>query len=127
MILFQAIEAYKAVTELMDCELDYMSAYRLVAMKRQLKPHVDFFAEEEMKLVQEYGKKNNEGLVEWMDNGTFYFADQDAADAYSSKRLELGNLVVNTEIQPITIKAPERIRATIIEELEGIVTFEEVK
>lgn len=110
--------------ELMDQELDYKSAYTLVSLKQQMKPHIDFFLEEEMKLVQTYGRKNDEGIVAWDGNGQFQFPDADTAALYNTKHKELECLEVTPEITPVIIKAPAKIRAAIIEAVDGVIIFE---
>ncbi len=125
MQLYQALKAYQALTELMDQELDYKSAYTLVSLKQKMKPHIDFFLNEEMKLVQTYGRKNEEGMVEWDGNGQFQFQDADTAALYNAKHKELECLKVTPEIEPVIIKAPAKIRAAIIEAVDGLINFEE--
>lgn len=124
MTLEKALSYYKALTELSQIELDYTSAYALVRLKKKLKGHIDFFTEEEMKLVQTYGKKNECGIVEWNEDGTFYFEDAAQAQEYSQKRKELGDVELDDTVDEVSIVPPKKMRPTLIEALDGLVTFE---
>ena len=87
MKLIDCVGAYHAITDMMDKELNYSTAHALLTLKRQLKPHVDFCAREEMKLVDKYARKGENGIV-WGEVG-FIFDDPTKAPEYAEKRKEL--------------------------------------
>lgn len=126
MTLEKALGYYKALEELSQIEMDCASAYAVVRMKKKLKDHVDFFIAEEMKLVQTYGKKNAGGIVEINDDGKFYFDGDQKALEYQRKRKELGEVELDTNVNPVKITAPAKLRPALIEALEGLVDFEGV-
>ena len=95
MKLIDCVAAYKAVHEMMDLEQAYPTAHALLSLKRQLKPHVDFCAVEEMKLVDKYAKKDENGVV-WGKIG-FVFADPEKALEYAEKRKELMDVEVEVD------------------------------
>lgn len=124
MTLEKALGYYKAIEELSQIEMDCASAYAVVRLKKKLKDHVDFFIAEEMKLVQTYGKRNAGGIVE-INEGTFRFDDDQKALEYRRKRKELGAVQLDTNVNPVKITAPAKLRPALIEDLEGLVEFDE--
>lgn len=95
MKLIDCVAAYKAVHEMMDLEQAYPTAHALLSLKRQLKPHVDFCAVEEMKLVDKYARKGENGIV-WGEVG-FIFDDPAKAPEYAQKRKELMDVEVEVD------------------------------
>lgn len=124
MTLEKALGYYKAIEELSQIEMDCASAYAVVRLKKKLKDHVDFFIAKEMKLVQTYGKRNAGGIVE-INEGTFRFDDDQKAMEYQRKRKELGAVQLDTNVNPVKITAPAKLRPALIEDLEGLVEFDE--
>ncbi len=124
MKLFEVVEAYKAVKELMQSEWDYASAYKLVTIKRQLEPNAEFYDAEEFELVSKYGDKDEQGKVIIDGAGRFTVSADVRADFFAARN-ELREVAVIDDITPITVKPPQMIRPALIEALEGFVTFEE--
>lgn len=123
-ILIRCVTAYAAVSGLMEQEWDYAAAYALTRLRRTLQPHVDFFLQEEGKLVRQYGKKDEEGKVCLTERGTFLFQEPGHAEAYNEKRMALGGVEVELDWSPQTLPRPERIRPAQLEALEGFISFE---
>lgn len=126
MILIKCVNAYAAVQGLMDKELDYQSAHALVMLRKKLYPHVLFYQQEELKLVKEYGIKDEKGRVVWNGEGAFSFRSPKAAVAYDKKRRHLGLVEVQEDFGPVKVKRPDRITPAQLEALEGFLEFEEV-
>lgn len=125
MLLIRCVNAYSAVGSMMDKEWDYPTAHALMLLKKKLQPHVDFYSEEEMKLVQEYAQKDEKGEVTWKGNGSFSFRDPKAAEKYNRKIKELGAVEVEKEFVPVKATAPQSIQPVILEALDGFVEFVE--
>lgn len=121
--LIQCVNAWAAVQGLMEQEWDYASAHALTQLRGALNPHADFFLEEELKLAERYGKKGEDGQVQFTPRGTFLFQDPDQAGEYNAKRLELGGVEVELDWEERTLPSPERIRPVQLEALEGFVRF----
>lgn len=122
--LIRCCAAYLAVQGLMEQEWDYPSAYALTRLRRALQPHVDFFIQEENKLIRQYGKTGEDGQVEYTPNGTFLFRDPTQAGMYNAKRLELGGVEVELDWEERALPRPEQIRPVQLEALEKIIRFE---
>ena len=123
MYLIQCVNAYMATAYLMEKEWDYETAYTLARLKRALQPHVDFFTQEEQKLIQEYGAKDEKGRVVFTERGTFNFTDPESAPEYNSRRFKLGQVQVELEWKTKTLPRPERIKPVHLEALEGFIDF----
>lgn len=123
MLLIQCVNAYMATVYLMEKEWDYKTAYTLAELKRALQPHVDFFIQEEQKLIQEYGKKDEKGHVAFTEKGTFRFASAEDAPKYNAKRFELGQVPVEMKWKVKKLPRPERIKPVHLEALEGFIDF----
>ena len=122
-MLIQCVTAWAAIQGLMEQEWDYASAHALTQLGRTLKPQADFFMEEELKLAERYGKKGEDGQVEFTSRGTFLFQDPNRAGEYNAKRMELGSVEVELDWDEKTLPRPERIRPVQLEALEGFVRF----
>ena len=123
MLLIQCVNAYLAVIELMEREWDYETAHTLMELKRELKPQVDFFQQEEEKLALEFGKKDERGRVAFTERGTFQFQNPEDGPKYNGKRRELGQVEVELKWRRRTLARPERIRAVHLEALEDFIRF----
>lgn len=111
--------AAKPLFELCAAAMDYKSAHALMTLRNSLKPHLEFYAVEQMKLVNKYGEKDEEGKLVWKSAATFSLTD---AAAYAEEMRKLGD--VDADVEPVTIKPPEKISADTIEALEGMVNFD---
>lgn len=95
------------------------TALDLFRLKNALRESVDFQAEEELKLVDEYG-----GTV--TDTGTIIIADKDKREAFLKARKELGEMACDVDCDPVHVdmdKCPDITMAD-IEQLDGFVIFE---
>lgn len=123
MILIECVNAYMAVQALMEIECDYRTAHALVCLKKQLLPHVEFFASEERKLVEAYAAKDEGDRVK-MEGARFIFADGADAAEYARLRTELGAVEVEERFAPLHVSLPERIKPIYVEALERFVIFD---
>lgn len=121
--LIRCCNAYMAVLGLARQEWDYPSAYALTRLRRALQPHVDFFVQEEDKLIRQYGKTGEDGQVEYTPKGTFLLRDPGRAGEYNAKRMELGGVEVELDWEKRALPRPERVTPVQLEALEGFVRF----
>ena len=110
--------AYQALCRLAEQECEYQTAHALLTVKQMLLPHIQFYADEELKLARAFAKKDERG--EPMIRDGRFEIEGDAA-LYRSKRAALD--AVEVEIQPISIPGLLRMRANDLEALEGIAYF----
>jgi hypothetical protein len=123
MVLIQCVNAYTAMQALMNREMDYQTAYAVVALKRELKDAVAFYREEEYKLVETYAARDDKGQIIRKSDGRFVLQDPMAAEEYSKKRQALGMVEVQKEFTRMRVPEPERIEPAILEALEGFLVF----
>lgn len=123
--LIQYVNAYAALQPLMDCEWDYKTAHALMMLKRKLQPHASFFSQEELKLVEEFAEKDEKGKVAWKGAGRFNFQDPSRAEEYNKKRMELGMVEIQEELEMVRAPIPATIKPAQLEALEGFIEFYE--
>lgn len=123
MYLIQCVTACVALSELMSQEWDYKTAYALLQLKRKLRPHFEFYANEETKLVEEYAAKDERGEVIMPEAGKFALAGVEQAAEYERRRMELNKVEVEEEFPLVKVPCPAYIKPVHIEALEGFVIF----
>lgn len=123
MYLIQCVNAYMAIRALGECECEYQTAHALVVLKHRLQPHVEFFAKSEMKLVEEYARREEDGKITITENGGFVFSDPALANEYARRRTELGMVLVEEELPVLHVPAPKMIRPVHLEALNGFLDF----
>ncbi len=131
MKLIQYVTAHVALMTLMKKEFPYAVAYKLVELKRRIAPKVEFYAEEEGKLVREYAKCNDKGKPDI--KGDSFECKGDTPEeisanvkAYEQKKRELCAVEDEEDKTKIKIKLPENVCITpeVIEALDAFVEFE---
>ena len=123
MLLIGCVNAYTAVSQLMDAECEYKTAHTLLMLKRALQPHVDFFSTKEMGLVEKYAVKKENGRVA-MTDGKFQLADAYAAASFKVEKEELCGVDVDLEWKVRKVAPPKQIKPVHLEALEGLLDFE---
>lgn len=134
MKLIQYITAHVALITLSKKEFPYASAYRLVELKRRIAPKVEFYAEEERKLVERFGERDEKGKL--TIKGTRFVCKGDTPEAveanvreYERLKLELNAVEDEEPWERITLELPEDVRVSpeVIEALETFICFEVAK
>lgn len=124
MNLSQYVAAYAAIQGMMGNLMDYDSAHAVMVLKKKLEPHATFYADEEMKLAQEYATQDANGNAVFDGNGNFTFQDPSRAPEFASRRKELGDVAVQEDGIPIQLKARYMVTPTQLEALEGFIEWE---
>lgn len=124
MYLIECVNAYLAATQMQQKEMNYQTAYALLKVKKELQPSVDFFREEELKLVKKYAKTDENGQVQWLENERFAFEDPEAAEEFQKEREKLC-MTQTDEPEQRRAPIPERISPTQLEALEKFICFGE--
>lgn len=125
MKLIKCVGAYMATNELMQKEWDYKTAYALVRLRRKLQGHMDFYAQEETKLVETFGDKDEKGKVISKTPGVFVVSDPEKQEQYRQKKQDLGDLEVEEDWRVYTVPAPQQIKPMLLEALDGFIQFGE--
>ena len=123
MLILKAVVAYTALKQLMEQELDYKTAHALVLLKGRLQPHVEFYDQEQVKLILQYGKKNDDGGVDLKENGAFVIENFEDAEEYRKKKKELDTVDIQEEWEKIKCPCPERIKPAVLEALQDFIEF----
>lgn len=127
MVLLQCVNAYVAVQGMMDKEWDYRTAHALVMLRRELQPHVSYYQQQELRLVDAYAARDQQGKIRWTAEGKFLFRDPKQAEEFGEKRRELGLVEMQEEFKVRKVPAPGMIQPAVLEALEGFLEFEEEK
>lgn len=121
--LIQCVNAYTALKSLSSQEMDYKTAHAIVQLKRKLQPHVDFFAEQETKLANEFAAKNDRGEFVWVQAGAFQLKDPNSRGEYFRRRAELERVEIEEDFLIKCTSVPASITPAHLEALEGFVDF----
>lgn len=125
MVLIQCINAYMAVQTLMERETDYQTAYALVCLKKELSGPVEFYQQEEQRLMEELAARDENNKIIRNEGGRFQLRDPEAAQLYRRKRAELDMVEIKQKIIPVRVPRPDRIKPVVLEALDGFLIFEE--
>ena len=123
----QIIKAMPALGEVEKLRLPYPIARDIHRILQTFAAEYQFFAQEEAKLINELGAKDENGNPQIAD-GRITFESVEAKNKYNERITELGETDANVEIPCVTLTAAElgdeRISANTIEALDGIINFE---
>ena len=130
MKLLQYVSAYIALLTLTKKEMPYAASYELVKLKQRIFPKVEYYTEEEKKLVNRFAQTDESGRPT-IRNGSFTCKGdgerERAANTAEYERLrgDLGNVEDGDAIIKPVIRLPEDIRVSpeVLEALEPFVTF----
>lgn len=122
MQLKKIMDAYRACLALSEKEMDFGSAHRLLLLRQELEIHVRFFSEQEQKLVEKYGKKQEDGTVLSAD-GRFSFASEKDKNLYLAAWQELAQTETDIRWKRCFCHPPERLSASQLLALEPFVDF----
>lgn len=123
MKLKKMVEAYKVLSKMADHIYDYKTAYKLFTINKKLKVHAEFFAAEEMKLVEKYAEKNEAGRPIIKPDGRFNYADEDAKMKFLEDSAALGEVEAEWEEDVLKLSAAPMISMRQLEALDGFIEF----
>ena len=124
MVLLEGVAAYMAVESLMEQECPYKTAHALILIKKKLRPHVEFFAQEEKKLVELYGQRDEKGNI-CLEGRSFRFRSDVDPREYERKRAELCDVEIEEVFEKVHAPTPAVISPAHLEALEKFIIFEE--
>lgn len=122
MLLIQCVTAYVVLRELMEKEYDYKTAYAIVTLARKLKPHVEFYSAEEVKLIERFAVKDEKNKV-ILEGNSWKLKDPADAEEYRASILALGAVEVDEFNEPIKVPAMPNIKPAHIDALLGFIEF----
>ncbi len=122
MLLIKCVTAHLVMRELMEKEMDYKSAHAVMMLFHALKPHVDFYAAEERKLIERYAQRDDDGRVKF-DGNNWTMADISLTNEYLSEISSLGGIEIEGFAEPVKVSAMPDIRPRQLEALAGFIEF----
>ena len=114
------VDAYKTIKNMNGEKFHLPVAYKLYKLRKELEPHFDFKTEQEKAAIAEFEGKVN-------DNGSVSFKSPEIAQQFVDKLKELGDMEIETEIEPVVIRMEDvhvELTPNEIEKLDGFIDFE---
>lgn len=122
------VKSMSALQEMMQMRLPYAKAKVMYKIYKNFEDEYKFFVQEEIKLVNEFAAKDEQGKPIVYKDGTVKFDNIESKNKYEAKLSELGNLKSDIQIKPIVLTeadiGEQIISPEIMGKLEGIISFE---
>lgn len=115
----QLVSAYKALTRLYHQQLPLHASRRILKLRNQIRPAMDFQIAEENKLIEAMGLHVD-------PTGRIDFPDEKTAEAYTSRINEIAEMEDNdTDFDPVELPLLDNmvISGADIDALEGFIKF----
>lgn len=122
------VKSMSALQEMMQMRLPYAKAKVMYKIYKNFEYEYKFFVQEEIKLVNEFAAKDEQGKPIVYKDGTVKFDNIESKNKYEAKLSELGDLKSDIQIKPIVLTetdiGEQIISPEIMGKLEGIISFE---
>lgn len=122
------VKSMSALQEMMQMRLPYAKAKVMYKIYKIFEDEYKFFVQEEIKLVNEFAAKDEQGKPIVYKDGTVKFDNIESKNKYEAKLSELGALKSDIQIKPIVLTevdiGEQIISPEIMGKLEGIISFE---
>lgn len=122
------VKSMSALQEMMQMRLPYAKAKVMYKIYKNFEDEYKFFVQEEIKLVNEFAAKDEQGKPIVYKDGTVKFDNIESKNKYEAKLSELGDLKSDIQIKPIVLTevdiGEQIISPEIMSKLEGIISFE---
>lgn len=105
MKLYQINNACKAVEQLLKLRLPYPKIHQIMKLRDKMRSESEMYAQEEEKLIYEYGKKSENGTPE-IANGFIKFDSVAQMEAFKGNIEQLKNLEI--DFIPTVIKISDQ-------------------
>lgn len=126
MKLHKINNACKALEHLLKLQLPYPTIREMLRLRNLLRPEAEMYAQEEEKLIYQYGKKRKNGTPE-IENGRVKFDSMEQMEKYKDRINELRSMEIDLPLSLIKIKEKEigqqPISMECIDNLEGFIEF----
>ena len=104
------VNSLNLINSLMNQSLKAKTAYKIARIAREIEKEYKLFDEARLKLINEYGKKDDDGqLIE--ENGNYIINPDNVVD-YNNAADELLNTVIEINIEPIDVEELDGIELT---------------
>ena len=122
------VKSMSALQEMIHMRLPYAKAKVMYKIYKNFEDEYKFFVQEEIKLVNEFAAKDEQGKPIVYKDGTVKFDNIESKNKYEAKLSELGDLKSDIQIKPIVLTetdiGEQIISPEIMGKLEGIISFE---
>lgn len=122
------VKSMSALQEIIQMRLPYAKAKGVYKIYKNFEDEYKFFVQEEIKLVNEFAAKDEQGKPIVYKDGTVKFDNIESKNKYEAKLSELGALKSDIQIKPIVLTevdiGEQIISPEIMGKLEGIISFE---
>lgn len=123
MKLSRIIAAYNVLESMADHLYDFKVAYQLYTLKKEMVPHVQFYAAEELKMVEKYAEKNENGKAVIQPNGKFNFMSAEAKEGFLADNEALGNVTAEWNREVLKLPVAPMMSMKQLEALDGFIEF----
>jgi hypothetical protein len=131
MKIINLLNAKEALTRLLECKYTSFKVVRELANLRKVaEAEIEFYIEQEKKIVTAYSLKDEKGNPVFLDGGRVQLKDEDSKTAFEKEITDLRSLEVET-ITPVSVRESDFRNKDDIPSpndlfaLEGIVDFVE--
>ena len=122
------VKSMSALQEIIQMRLPYAKAKGVYKIYKNFEDEYKFFVQEEIKLVNEFAAKDEQGKPIVYKDGTVKFDNIESKNKYEAKLSEVGDLKSDIQIKPIVLTetdiGEQIISPEIMGKLEGIISFE---
>ncbi len=106
-------------------KLPLTCAYKLSKIQKAAADDIDFYQRRYFEIVEEYGKRDEQGQLQYSENGMIVLIDQDKKEEAQQKINELDNMEVSLDIDSYLLELSDfdSDRKVSMEEINGILPF----
>lgn len=126
MKLHKINNACKALEHMLKLQLPYPTIREMLRLRNLLRPEAEMYAQEEEKLIYQYGKKHKNGTPE-IQNGRIKFDSTEQMEKYKDQINKLRSMEIDLPLSLIKITEKEigqqLISMECIDNLEGFIEF----
>jgi len=127
MKLQKIMQSFQAVQSFLDLSISYQKARILKKIYDTMKSEVDFYLQEEKKLIHQFAKKDEDGNPV-LNGNKIQFENTDSANKYLAEITKLNELDVSVDFEPVVLTENEIgsqcISVNALEQIEGFITIE---
>lgn len=127
MNLLKILNGYSAMQSFTSLSLPFQKARALKQICDTLKGEVDFYLQEEKKLISQFAKKDKDGNPV-LDGNKIKFDDVNSANQYLAETTKLNELEIDIEIVPVVLTESEignqSVSVKALEQIEEFIIIE---
>lgn len=122
MKLSNIVKIFNTVCELMNEQTSFSFAHALCMAKKELMPHVEFYTEKELEIINKYACEQEDG--EKIDSEGHFKILTENIENYSKEKKDLNNVEININ-KVKALGTPNTISGNQLENLNYIMDFDD--